>query len=330
MKNKEWESRCAMMDAGNWRFYAHLHLGMDLNEADMEWNNMHCVGKKLVCEVRPGYADANGTRMFIRTTTNTMNDTLNKEGWWDTFTYTTETGLKEGLWVCEAVEYRLDRNGYMNLIVKTVAPVNNIKFATLFRDRKGTWESSAWWLLMSASYAFLPQYDFKPITGESIVHKPNLSELKKRFKCFEDLKLHEVGCKALQMFLDGEIALEEIEDALDAPDYWESLVDGIAKAVRRGNAEQKYAKYPLFAKKVSNNVENGYSLFEEYNVEDYLRRQMDFYDKLVREGKAEPIDTDVLDIVEAALAYRKALKDAEKKAKKEKRKAAKAQAQAKE
>ena len=79
-------------------------------------------------------------------------------------------------------------------------------------------------------------------------------------------------------------------------------------------------KYPLFAKKVSHNVENGDSFFTDYNTEDYIRRQMRYYDELLKDGKIEPVVGDVLDIVEAALAYRKSLNDAKKAEKKAKRK----------
>ena len=39
---------------------------------------------------------------------------------------------------------------------------------------------------------------------------------------------------------------------------------------------------------------------------------MNYYDELLKDGKIKHIEGDILDIVEAALAYRKALKDAEK------------------
>ena len=47
---------------------------------------------------------------------------------------------------------------------------------------------------------------------------------------------------------------------------------------------------------------------------------MDYYNELLRDEKIEPVVGDVLDIVEAALAYRKSLKDAEKAEKKRQKK----------
>lgn len=79
-------------------------------------------------------------------------------------------------------------------------------------------------------------------------------------------------------------------------------------------------KYPLFAKKVSHNVENGDSYFIDHNTENYIRRQMDYYDELLKDGKVEPVVGDVLDIVKAVLAYRKSLKDAEKAEKRKQKK----------
>ena len=56
-------------------------------------------------------------------------------------------------------------------------------------------------------------------------------------------------------------------------------------------------------------------------MEDYIRRNMESYKDLVRDGKIEPVTSDYpLDQVEAVLAYRKEQKRLEKLAKKEARK----------
>jgi hypothetical protein len=71
---------------------------------------------------------------------------------------------------------------------------------------------------------------------------------------------------------------------------------------------------------VSHNIENGDPFFADFNTEDYIRRQMRYYDELLKDGKIDPVVGDVLDIVETALAYRKSLKDAEKQKRRDKRK----------
>ena len=56
-------------------------------------------------------------------------------------------------------------------------------------------------------------------------------------------------------------------------------------------------------------------------MEDYIRRNMESYKDLVRDGKIEPVTSDYpLDQVEAVLAYRKEQKRLAKLSKKEARK----------
>lgn len=300
-------------DMGNWLFYAMYTLGMKENEATLMWNNKNNVGKKLICECRGEESNKPGTRLFIRNVTNTLEDANKKKGWWNTFTLS-EKKVEKGLWLAEVVSYRLDRNGYLNSEVKVVVPVNDIAFHALFSNKKGTWNSSAWWLMMVVSEAFLREYAF---SAHGIIHEPNFEELKKRFPIFDGLSAKEIGERVLYKYLNNEVTIEEIEDCLDTPNNWEKLILDISSAVLRGNTERLYGKkYPLFAKKVSHNVENGDSIFTEHNTENYIRRQMDYYDELLKDGKVDPVVGDVLDIVEVALAYRKSLKDAEKAEKK--------------
>lgn len=304
-------------DMGNWLFYAMHTLGMEENEATLMWNNKNNVGKKLICECRGEESDKSGTRLFIRNVTNVIEDAYKKEGWWNTFTLSKEK-VEKGLWLAEVVNYRLDRNGYVNSEVKVIMPVNDIAFHTLFSEKKGTWNSSAWWLMMVVSKAFLREYNF---SAYEIIHEPNFDELKKRFPIFDGLSAKEIGEKALYMYLNNEVTIEEIEECLDTPNDWEKLILNVSSAVLRGNAERLYGdKYPLFAKKVSHNVENGYCDFMVCNAEDYIKRQIRYYDELLKDGKIEPVVGDVLDIVETALAYRKSLKDAEKAEKKRQKK----------
>ena len=304
-------------DMENWLFYAMYTLGMKENEAALMWNNKNNVGKKLICECRGEESNKPETRLFIRNVTNALEDAYKKEGWWNTFTLSREK-VEKGLWLAEVVGYRLDRNGYLNSEVKVIMPVNDIAFHALFSEKKGTWNSSAWWLMMVVSKSFLREYAF---SAHRIIHEPNFEELKKRFPIFDGLTTKEMGEKALYMYLNNEVTIEEIEECLDTPNDWEKLISKVSSAVLRGNAERLYGeKYPLFAKKVSHNVENGNSYFTDHNTENYIKRQMDYYDELLKDGKIEPVVGDVLDIVEAALAYRKSLKDVEKAEKKRQKK----------
>lgn len=230
----------------NWLFYAMYTLGMKENEATLMWNNKNNVGKKLICECRGEENNKPGTRLFIRNVTNVFEDAYKKEGWWNTFTLSKEK-IEKGLWLAEVVSYRFDRNGYLNSEVKVIMPVNDIAFHALFSEKKGTWNSSVWWLMMVVSEAFLREYNF---SAHGIIHEPNFDELKKRFPIFDGLSAKEIGEKALYMYLNTEVTIEEIEECLDTPSDWEKLISNISSAVLRGNAERLYGeKYPLFAKK---------------------------------------------------------------------------------
>ena len=215
-------------DMGNWLFYAMYTLEMKENEAILMWNNKNNVGKKLICECRGEESDKSGTRLFIRNVTNTLEDAYKKEGWWNTFTLSREK-VEKGLWLSEIVGYRLDRNGYLNSEVKVIMPVNDIAFHTLFSEKKGTWNSSAWWLMMVVSEAFLREYNF---SAHGIIHEPNFEELYKQFPEFNGLETREIGEKVLYMYLNNEVAIEEIEKCLDTPNDWEKLISDVSSVWR--------------------------------------------------------------------------------------------------
>jgi len=299
-------------DIGNWLLYAGFELEISENEATVIWNNYHNIGKYLICESR----EDSSTRLFIRNVTNILEDSFKKEGWWNTFTVT-KTPTNKGLWLAKVVEYRLDRNGFLNLEVEPMLPVDDIKFHTLFDSKdNGTWNSIAWWVMIVRSEAFLDEYNFNTFN----LHKPNFKALKERFTELEELDEYEIGKVLLKKYLSDEISLEDMESCLNKPSEWEQLVLDIQKAIASKTIESTYGeKYPLFVNKIENNViRNGYVHIELIN--NYLKRQIEYYDELVTSGKISPISGDVLDIVEVALSYRKSLKDREKAIKKEKRK----------
>ncbi len=60
----------------------------------------------------------------------------------------------------------------------------------------------------------LREYNF---SAHGIIHEPNFDELKKRFPIFDGLSAKEIGEKALYMYLNTEVTIEEIEECLDTP-----------------------------------------------------------------------------------------------------------------
>lgn len=280
-------------DLYTWILYATHELNMLENEAKVTWHIVHDVGKFLICESRE---DAS-TRLFIRNVTNEFDDSNKKEGWWNTFTVTDDPTHK-GLWLARAIEYRLDKNGFLNLKVKPILQINDVSFRTLFsfESKDGTWESSAWWLMMGQSDAFLSEYEFH---WYGCIHNPNIDELTKKFPELKGYDLKVIGKIILNKFLKRKVTIKEIEECLNKPCDWEVLIEDVFEAVARGNTKEIYGeKYPLFANKIMHNV--GRNLFGCYisDVENYIRRQMDYYDEILREGKIDPIKGGVLDIVE--------------------------------
>ena len=300
-------------DLGNWLFFAERELGIPTNRASVMWNNHHNIGKYLICESR----EDDSTRLFIRNVTNTLVDVEQKEGWWNTFTVT-KTKTPKGMWLAKVIEYRLDRNGFLNLEVETIMPVDDIKFHNLFSFTTDncTWNGIGWWLMMVKSDAFLEEYDFQRYS----FHEPNYDALVERFPELSGLHQNEIGKLMLLKYLRNETTLEEIEECLNKPSDWEELVINVQKAVANHTVEKLYGdQYPVFTGKVANNVINN-GMIDRTDVDRYLKRQLEYYDQLISNQKIEPINGGWLSMIEAALLYRKSLKDAEKAAKKEKRK----------
>lgn len=306
---------------GRWQLYAMSELGMTSSEADLEWKNYHLKGKYVVC----GATEDNTTRLFIRLKTDPFTDISRREGWWNTFTVSKKS-VSKGLYICKIDRYRHDRNGYLNLIVEPITDIDDLPIRTFFGSESGTWESPAMWLIMCASKAFLPDYEFDSVSFKLLYHQnPNINALKEKFPEVKDMNTEEIGKYFLNKYLNKDFDLKLIEDTLNTLTNFEELVRDIEKAIIARQAERVYGnKYPLFAKKVTANVVE-HDIYIRYRaVEDYLERQMDYYDQLCHEGKIQPLEENadgVLERVEQALAYRQMLKDQEKAAKKAKRQA---------
>ena len=142
---------------------------MTFEEYEVNRLNETNKGKYVICESREGF----GSRMFIRTVTNIFTDGMRKKGWWDTFTLSTHK-VSLGLWLCSVVEYRLDKNNYINLIVEPITPMPELKFHVLFGNLDGTWNSPAVELMVGIN--FISQY-----ISYSSFRDPNVDELIKRY-----------------------------------------------------------------------------------------------------------------------------------------------------
>lgn len=271
---------------------------MTFEEYEVNRLNKTNKGKYVICESREGF----GSRMFIRTVTNVFTDGMRKKGWWDTFTISTHE-VSLGLWLCSVVEYKLDKNNYINLIVEPITPVPELKFHVLFGNLDGTWNSPAVELMIGIN--FIPQY-----RSYSSFRDPNVDELIKRYPKYKDTN---VSKELLKDWLREEITLEEIEDALNTKTNYEELLDKLFVACCYSDRNKDFIEYPLSIKKIKLNCQY------KRDIDDYIQRNLFSYQQLVRDKKLEPIhDDNPMAVLEYLLQYRAEQKKKEKKAKKKK------------
>lgn len=285
-------------------------------EATAEWRSVHHKGKFVICESRKGYTDG---RMFIRIVTHTSSEQIKKKGWWDTFTIS-EFPVSTGLWLCKVKKYRVDSNGYLNMIVEPVTEIPELKHGMLFQDKNGTWNSPAINLMFGGG-RFLWEYDFLQ------TQELNLTELRKRFPRYaKQNTVNRLRDAVLYDWLRGDITLEEIESALNEPSDYKKFIKRIQTSVANHTTREDFPNHPIFAEKIALSDNSASRLFGKgfigyREVQEYVERNVRSYNELVREQKLTPIDSDdLLDKIEAVLAYRKRMKDLEKQAKKAARK----------
>lgn len=317
------------MHPGRWMDYALNDLDLLENEAMLIWNEENNLGKKCFCECR-GDEDKPGSRMFMREVTDRFSDSSKKFGWWDTFTYSREK-VEPGYYVCEIVRFRRDKNGYVNAEVKALKKIDSDVFDNVVDGLTCVPTNSAWWLLVIASRSFA--WDYNNCTV-SLNKAPNYDYLVEQHPEFSGVGVAKVGEIALQMWIDGKLDVVEIRRCLDMPTEFEELCMEVTNASMKGTVMELYGeKYPLFASKVGANTEKGIQLTVlnlvvygdsvtsiHEKVKDYINRQLKYYNDLIANASIEPVSGSYLDRVEAALEYRKSLKDAEKAERKKKRK----------
>lgn len=304
-----------------------IQYGLSETECECDWLNMHYAsnfceqGRYLIAEVR----DEVATRMFIRSVDNWMKDGMKKSGWWNTFCLTPDRRpVRKGLYLCEIKRYRVDRNGYLNVIVNPVSKLPRLKMRFVFEREDGTWSSPAIELMFAGCRRFLPEYNFNS-DGEH-----NLAEFLARYPKYKGMKYRDMADTVLRDWLAEEISLEEIEAALNEPTAFERLVKKVQVAVAKGKAAETFPRHPLFAGKISRKENSashllgaGYIGYDE--VKNYIIRNTRSYEDLVKEGRISPVDSDdPLDQIEAVICYRNEEKVREKQARKEARLAKKA------
>ncbi len=284
----------------------------NLNEK-IEWNafqkdllNKTEIGKYILCESR----EEDSTRLFIHRFSVASN-LVTKDGWWDTFTIT-KTPCKKGMWICSIINFKIDRNGYLNVIV------NPEKYLGETID-----EDSAAWDYFFKTGLFSSEYF---ISGR--YYRFNVEHLRSLVDTeIQPLVLAEKACLGenyissarlydkyiFGKFMNDEFSLEYIANALDEKDSWEKLAEDLTKNISSGT--DKYAEYPLIVSKLPKNKWNYYTT---ECTEEWLNRKFWEYDSL-KLGE----EKDVLNRVSAVLEYYEEKKRKEKEERKAKRKAKK-------
>lgn len=276
------------------------------------------IGRLVVCDARK----ENSTRMYIHRLSR-IDDIFMKDGWWDTFTISEKPCRKTGYYLCRIKEFRIDRNGYLNMVV---IPLHHL----------GTdidMDSDAWKYFGNRGF-FTNYYQsigyYRTRYNVAALHnlfEEDIAKIEKNEKerlgddyiCADK----EIAEFILEKFIAGDITLKDIDKALDEKDDLEKLADDLNLNLERygTNEKNRYAEdYPLLVKKLP--VED-HGILKGYYTADctmrYLKRKSYEYTHLNLGS-----ETELLRRVEAVLEYWAEKKSKEKEAKKIARKQRKA------
>ena len=249
-------------------------------------NNEEEIGKYVLCKARENGA----TRLFLHRF-NTASTLVTKEGWWDTFTVSEKTCEKAGYYICKIVRFRVDRNGYMNMIVKPE------KYLGETVD-----EDCIAWDYLFGTGLFSKQYAYSHAKIRF-----NVSALESAYAPASSDKKTDI----LKMFLADEISLKDMEKFLDSP----TSVERLALDLHR-HPESYKEQYPFLVKKMPKDD----SIYSVDTLVGFLERKDLEYDSLTLGDETDLFSRvnevckfwDVLN--EERKAQRRAKRRAEKKA----------------
>lgn len=272
-------------------------------------NNETEIGKLILCESK----EEGSTRLFIHQFDSWVS-ALHKDGWWDTFTVT-DIPCQKGFYICEIKKFRIDRNGYMNVIV----------FPKKYLGEVVDEDSPAW------NYFFQTGRFSSPYKTNKCCNHFNVERLEEIFKDDienarkEDTKKYGDDCiwkgrtrqeVIMDKFMSGQATMDEIADALNTLTDMEKISEDIYRHPTKYEAE-----FPLLIKKIPNDAMFHFPTPE--SIERFLIHKSLEYDKL---GFGD--ETDILKRTECVLQYwktfYKAKREEEKAKRKEARKARKA------
>ena len=271
-------------------------------------------GGLIVCERLDD--DRDGRLRLHKIYANSVNE--RKNGWLDLYTYTrTTTGLCKGFYLCRIHEFRLDRDNYVNMVVKELiylgekitapSPDMSVKLTRTIFSMDELEDKPVWEYLRGemSPIAFDPvNHFFGRVNRQNAIEKYSSSEV-------------------MEQLLAGNVTiLDEVSDALRAP----TIVEEATKyCLKYFLYKEDYFKenYPLLSKKLQDIFLYGKS---SRDLELLIKKKLEEFDEkgLAYEEKSNFSKVEiVLAKVEASMKYWKDFNDAKKAAEKAKRKSAK-------
>ena len=255
-------------------------------------------GKFVICKCK----EKNSSRLFLHRLSH-IYTSMTKEGWWDTFTIGTKKCKYDGYYLCEIVEFRLDKNGWLNLLV-------NPKYCLGGYINE---ESSSWKFFMSSGL-FSKEY---VIPSKNLSSRLNVSNLLSHYsekydKYLEDNKEYYEKYGTLQapakffveMFINDEIELEDMDILLEEKFDDEKIIEEIFSQFKKGIGEY-VEKYPLiykrfvandwmFESKLVDYINNAYYGIKKSSYTDnivermyFVEEQLNVYEEKKKKEKEE-------------------------------------------
>jgi hypothetical protein len=276
--------------------------------AKCDWYNKHYKNKYLI-----SYSNVDGsTRLYNRDVTDSWLDSDNKDEWWNLFTITGEP-TTQGLWLCRANFFKLDRYGHLLMVARAVKPLDTKIWDSFCLDEKGTFRSLGWWYLMNKSNRFIPQYRWR-YDG---AFNPNYTALMHAYPSLANLGSEEIPDAVFRMYLRNQITIEDLEACLTTPDDWDLFVEDFGRALLYDSVHVRYKDYPLLVAKANASFPDSFTIEQ---LGEFLRRKYDSYYDLIQKDELTPINGDYATKIEAVLVYRACMKEIEKAERKKKRK----------
>jgi len=248
------------------------------------------IGKFVLCQAK----EDNITRLFIHQFSKWMS-AFTKEGWWDTFTICEKSCVK-GFYLCQIEEFKIDKNGYLNMVVYPN------KFIGEVID-----EDAIAWDYLHMTNKFADKYKSQHWRARF-----NFANLNNIFnERFEASGYSNMENFIFAGFIQGEITLEEISDALEEKYEIEKLAEDI-----NGNLKKYSEKYPLLVKKLPK--DESWGMYMTRCTVNYLQDKSYEYDRL-KLGN----ENNILNQVEEVFKYWEEVHKVQKEKKKAEKKLAK-------